>query len=500
VTKSTLPAGRAAAAALLFAMACGAACCAACCAACGASQPAARASTVSESGGSAAVPAAAVPAAAVPAASACPVRHAWADEVTAAGRIGWQVSLPTDPGLAGITPRPLVGGGEAVFAEENAVYAIRLRDGRRLWRHAFSKQITALTGAVYGLWPGAPGSVVALTGQVSDDARLTELNLTTGAAGWSLKVPGPGLLGTQAQTADRTLAIQRDNGDVESVDLVTGRVLWSRHVGTSAGPAAVAAVIAAGAASRAAGYADRSGRLLWTALRLPQQTNLTAADGLFLAWSNTQGGGASTSVTALNPQTGRAEWTFDPGEPVAILGAGPAGIALATYVPRRREYLVNAATGEVRWSAAAFAASEDDAPGQLAETGSSVVLPEASTAAPPGDFRVVARSAASGRVQWSMPIGGGGFGSLNLALLPLAGGQAVAVAVVRGSGSGISTRLTVHRLATGRQLAAATLPDVVSAPLTVTGDTIIAQSDSPSCAVASTGLRVPASSLLRQTS
>jgi len=66
----------------------------------------------------------------------------------------------------------------------------------------------------------------------------------------------------------------------------------------------------------------------------------------------------------------------------------------------------------------------------------------------------------------------------------LPGGSAIAYTVAQGAGIPTSTRLTVRRLGTGRQLASVTLPDMVMAPLTVTGTSILAQSDSPACATA----------------
>jgi len=417
---------------------------------------------------------------------ACPTRSAWATEVTAAGRVAWQVKLPTDAQQQGVVVQPLVIGGVAVFAEENAVYGIRVSDGRQLWRRAFSKDIASWSGMVYGLW--ASGSrVVVLSGQVSADARLTALTASTGAVGWTLRLPPPGLLGSQAQGSGGTLAVLRPDGVLESVDLASGRVLWTRQVGQSAGPAAVGSVLASGGSDRAVGFAGRGdGRALWTTRGLPPSTNLTAAGGVFLAWSNTEGGDSPTAVTALNPRTGRVEWRFNPGTAVTILGAGPAGIAFATYVPDRRLYLVNPVTGRVRWSAGTFAAAEGDNPGLLVETSTDVVLPEGDVTPPPDVFRLVARDAADGRVLWSAPLPGG-VESENIALLPLPGGQALAYASTTGTSVTAPTRLTVRRLGTGRQLAAVTLPDMIMAPLTVTGTNVLAQSDSPSCAIAATG-------------
>jgi outer membrane protein assembly factor BamB len=387
VTKSVVALRLAAAAALLSAAACGTS-------ASGGSDaarpPAARASAT---GPAATGPAAAGPSGGRSAATAgpgdCPTRRAWATEVTATGYVAWQVSLPTDAQRQGVVVQPLVVGGVGVFAEENAVYGIRL---------------------------------------------------------------------------------------------ATGRVLWSRPVGRSAGPAAVGPVIASGGGGLASGFLGQGGgRALWTARGLPSQTNLTATAGVFLAWNNVQGGGASAAVTALNPRTGRVEWRFDPGPAVTILGVGQAGIAFATYAPAR-VYLVNQATGRVRWSAGAVApAGNGNAdPGPFIVTGGQVV--NVGSVASSTSSGLIVRSASGGRVQWSAPFGVGARDGVNLALLPLAGGQAIVATTWQGTGR--STALTVDRLATGQRLGSVTLPNLVMAPLTVAGPSVLAQSDSPACAVA----------------
>jgi outer membrane protein assembly factor BamB len=424
-------------------------------------------------------PAAAGPSAAARSATAsgsgtCPARSAWATEVTAAGHVAWQVRLPTAAQQQGIVLQPLVIGGVALFAEENAVYGIRVSDGRQLWHRAFSKDVAAEAGAVYGLWQSG-GRVVVLTGQVSASARLTALAPSTGAVGWTLRLPASGLLGSQAQGSGRTLAVLRPNGVLESVDLASGRILWSHRAGQSLGPAAIGSVVAAGSVGRVTGYDGRTGRVLWTTSGLAEQAEVTAVDGVFLALDNSETGG----VAALNPRTGRVEWRFGS---TSILGAGPAGIAFATFTPRR-VYLVNPATGRARWSVATFAAAEGDNLGQLVETSADLVLPEGNVTPPADVFRLVVRDAADGRVLWSAPLADG-TGGFNLALLPLAGGRAIAVTIAQGAGYIISTRLTVRRLGTGRQLASVKLPDMIMAPLTVTGTSVLVQSDSHVCATA----------------
>jgi hypothetical protein len=49
--------------------------------------------------------------------SGCPARSAYTTEVTTAGHVAWQVSLPTAADQQGIVVQPLVIGGVAVAAE-----------------------------------------------------------------------------------------------------------------------------------------------------------------------------------------------------------------------------------------------------------------------------------------------------------------------------------------------------------------------------------------------
>ena len=64
---------------------------------------------------------------------------------------------------------------------------------------------------------------------------------------------------------------------------------------------------------------------------------------------------ALTAVTAVIPATGRIAWRFNPGTPVTVLSAGPAGLTLAIYDPDRL-YLLDPRTGQLRWQANTAAA------------------------------------------------------------------------------------------------------------------------------------------------
>jgi hypothetical protein len=89
--------------------------------------------------------------------------------------------------------------------------------------------------------------------------------------------------------------------------------------------------------------------------------------------------------------SGRIEWRFDPGIAVTVLAEGPAGLAVATYVPARRLYLLDPRTGRPRWRAATAVALA--AP---LVTATRVVAVEGGVAGYPV-VRLVSRNAATGR-------------------------------------------------------------------------------------------------------
>jgi outer membrane protein assembly factor BamB len=404
-----------------------------------------------------------------------PARRAWAAAVSDSGKVTWQVRLPTDPTQSGIALRPLVVGGEALFAEFNGVYALRLGDGHLLWRRTFPapKSDPFGAGLVYGLWRGR-GTVVVLVGQVSASSRLVSLNLATGAVRWTLPLSRQGVTGNLTLTADGGLAMIRGYGTLSVADLTTGRLRWSRTAGHSPGPVAVGTVVAAAANGRAVGYDDRTGAVLWTRSGLPGEPVLAAAGGLVLVQSDVSGGSAPTVVTALAPRTGRVAWRFAPGVSVGIMGAGPAGIVMTSYTPDRL-YLVNPATGRPRWSVNSVATYTFPNL-ELVVTKTRVVLVEGRSG-----LRLVDRRAADGKVLWSTPLSG--YTSLHLALTSGVAGPNV-VATTGPPGAGTASRLRVFRLGSGRLAGTATLPTLVQAPLAVAGSSTLVQLDDPVCAVA----------------
>jgi outer membrane protein assembly factor BamB len=400
-----------------------------------------------------------------PACPAVPARQAWAELVTGAGQRAWRTRLPADAAAPGISVQPVAIGQTAVFAQDNSVYGLSVTDGARRWQWTGGQ-------AIYGLWTWQ-GTVVALSGQVSNHAVLAGIDAATGAVRWALPLPRHGLYGDQALTGDGGLAMLVPDGTLEVADLATGQLRWSRQPGgpppapgptpvTAAQDERIASPVAAGtvvvdaAGGRVTAYDSRTGATLWTATGLPAYPLLRIAGGLVLVTSAAMGDGLPTAVTALSPVTGHVAWRFDVGQPAFVKGAGPAGIVFHASAPGTL-YLVDPVTGRARWKAAA---PVDDAVPLI--TASDIIQPE-------GDQpqRIVDRRASTGAVRWSVPVAGSQPPSVPVLR---AGSRVVTVTDPPAAGGG--GVLSARDLATGGPGWQASLPTPVFAPpaLTPAGD------------------------------
>jgi len=321
----------------------------------------------------------------------CPpptARHAWAVSVSGTGKVRWQTPLPVRGNTVGSAIAPVIAGPVAVLAQDGTVYGVRLADGRRLWEWPGGQ-------LVYGMWRSGR-VVVVLTDQVSDHARLTALATATGAVRWTLRLPGQGLYGSQAATADGGLAMTREDGTLQVVNLADGAVRWARRTGTTPVPAVAGGLVMAGVNGTVAAFDARTGAPRWVVRGVPGQPSLLAAGGLVLVTSAAQGPGLPTAVTAIAPPAGRVAWRFDPGSPVTVLAAGPAGLAAATYAAHPGLYLLNPATGRPRWHVNATAGLGQPP----VVTGTDVIVIEGTS-----QLRLTDRDAADGRVRWQRPLG-----------------------------------------------------------------------------------------------
>jgi outer membrane protein assembly factor BamB len=398
-------------------------------------------------------------------------RHAWAIDVTRTGRMLWKTPLETRGTVSSPAILPVAVGPVAVFAQDGIVHGIRLADGQPLWSWPGGQ-------SVYGLWRWG-GLVAVLTDQVSDHARLTGLDAATGAVRWSLRLPSRGLLGGQALTADGGLAMVVTGQGLQVVNLAEGRVRWQLRIPASPALTAVGGLVIYGLNGQLTGYDARTGASRWTITRdVPHDPAFNVAGGLLLVTSATISPSIPNTLTAVIPATGRLAWRFDPptpvtdpGAPVTVLSAGPGGLAVATYDPRRL-YLLELRTGRPRWHVDTFV-TQSVLP---VVTGTSVVLTEGQD-----HVTVVARDAVNGQVRWQDSVPG-----------PSEGYQPVLAAgpltILQGEPRvpGAAAPLLAYQTASGELAWQAAMPTFVqSPPVLVPGGILVQPADlAYACALA----------------
>jgi outer membrane protein assembly factor BamB len=292
----------------------------------------------------------------------CPIElipgHAYALDVTTAGRVRWQAQLPTPALGSGLQVSPLAVGAVAVFAQADVLYGLRLAYGHRLWSRAVGQPLA-------GMWRWQ-NLVVVLTQPGGDGLPLpvlTGLDASTGQPRWTLRI-GWDVEGL-APTADGGLAIAvaRGNGVLEVVDLSSGRVRWTRPVGSTgdAPPMAVgggAVVFAAN--SQLTSYDDRTGQVRWTEALAgpPDEVVWQASAGLvYLTGSASLGAGqGAQALFGISAADGRVQWQivfrFAHTAPPASLdpyAPGLMSVTTSSYSGGTSQDELDPATGRVRW-------------------------------------------------------------------------------------------------------------------------------------------------------
>jgi outer membrane protein assembly factor BamB len=400
-----------------------------------------------------------------------PPRHAWAVKVTRTGHTAWETPLETRGTMPSPVVQPVVAGPVAVLAQDGIVHGIRLADGHPLWSWPGGQ-------SVYGLWRWG-GLVAVLTDQVSNHARLTGLDAATGAVRWSLRLPARGLLGGQALTADGGLAMAVSGQGIQVVNLTGGRVRWQRRIAASPALTAAGGMVIYGLNGHLTGYDSRTGRPRWViAPGMSPDPAFQLLGGLLLVTSDSAGPSIPNAVTAVVPATGHVAWRFhpftpatDPGAQASVLSAGPGGLAVATYDPRRL-YLLDLRTGRPRWHADTFV-TQAMLP---LVTGASVILTEGQN-----HVAVVARDVVNGRVRWRDPVSGPSEDYQPvLAVGPLA--------ILQGEpgAQGGTAPLLAYQAASGRLAWQAAMPAFVQVPtVLVPGGILVQPADlGYACAVA----------------
>jgi outer membrane protein assembly factor BamB len=397
----------------------------------------------------------------------------WAQEVSLTGRVNWQVRLESEPeSELGPAVAPLAVGGVAVFAQTGVVHGLRLAGGQALWTYTDGLP-------VYGMWRWQ-GLVVVLSGRSGGGpaakgetwgGMLTGLDAATGVVWWTLPMSGVGPQTDTVATADGGLAVAGMLGQLLVVDMADGTVRWSRAITDSTGLAAAAGLVLYGSGARLTAYDDRSGVARWTAASMDTELpQMQMAAGLLLV-SSAFGG---TPVTAYAPATGRVAWAFETPAPEvgttaswAAVAAGTAGVAVAVAnLPAPgRLYLLDPATGRVRWEAATLV----DAGPLLAAAG---VLDIEGTAVT-GSLAIVDRDLAEGRIRWQ-DTSNAGPGMEQLL-------QAGQLALVQSNATaGQPATLSAYRLDDGSPAWQIILPENVEvSPVLVPGQGVLVQPDGP---------------------
>jgi outer membrane protein assembly factor BamB len=388
--------------------------------------------------------------------------------VTAGGRIAWRTPLATDgTDSTGSVPAVLIGP-VAVLAQDSMVHGLRIVGGRPLWTWHDGQTVN-------GMWRWG-GLVAVLTDQVRNHARITGLDAATGAVRWVLRLPGSGLLGDQV-AAGRGLAMIRTDGVLQVVSLADGRVRWARFAGRWPGLAAADGVVMFGMGERLTGYSARTGQVRWTRPGLPGQTQVQVLAGLALVTSNGTGHYTKTALVAVDPATGRVRWRFDPGSAVTVLGDGPAGLAVATYGPARRLYLLRPRTGRPLWRAATAVALGTEP----LVTATRVVAVEGGVAGYPA-VRLVSRDAATGKQLWARTLTTSPAGPQPVLRM---GGQAIVQTVATRPHR--PAPLLSYDLATGRLDWRAAMPAFVQTPPIPAAGGLLVQPADPGDACAAAG-------------
>lgn len=433
---------------------------------------------------------------------------AWAEKVSDAGRVAWQVSLPVDASLpygAGESPAPLAIGGRSLFPDGDALYALRLTDGSTAWHRAFATAKNPGPGAVTGLWAWH-GSVIVLLGADSAAPSLVSLNPATGAVRWRAGLGAVQLeFGTAWLTSDGVAmaATGTQGRTVTAIDLATGRRLWSRAYPHTPIPAVAGTTLVVEAKTSGTspatltGLRARTGATLWSRTGFPNWVSIMAApggrvlvDGINAVPPPPPRKATVYPVIALSAATGTTLWQLKTQEKVSALWPQGGGLVIAsgeygvTYVqdPGARLELADLATGRVRWSVPE--AAEPYATTLIAPDGD--VL---SFATSPATVSVIDRAARTGATRWTAPIS-----NVKVSNLFLAKPRGPNVlAAFPGASADKPSRLLAIDEATGKTKATDLLPytaplgsDFAGAPnaITVTGGDALLEPEQASCAVA----------------
>ena len=400
-----------------------------------------------------------------------PAAHAYALDVTTAGRVRWQVPLPV-PGYGPKQLSPLAVGAVAVFAQGDVISGLRLADGHRVWSWATSQ-------AIAGMWRWQ-SLVVVLTEAVSSGVPLpvlTGLDASTGHARWTLRF-GLDAAGFYP-TADGGLATVRWDGMLELVDLSSGRARWTRPFppGPVTGPADPAMAVAGDAVlvavnGRLTSYDDQTGQIRWTEPLMPielaagkPELGLQASAGLvYLTGVQQLAVGQSTPVLlGISAADGRVKWRFVPSPPEGTLDVYAAGLMSVTSESDSGgtwQDELDPATGRVRWQVASAYHAIATPAGVV--TGPADIVTGLEGVGTELISQISLHDTLTGQIRWTAGLNGGWL-SPGLPALPVFPAGPLLIAPAAGPDG--SDLLAALRMSGGDRAWQVTIPEPAAAPL-----------------------------------
>ena len=400
----------------------------------------------------------------------CSATAAYAAEITYAGKVAWQASLP--PGQSQGLPSPVVSKGVAVFADNADLVGLRVVDGRRLWDDHLRPN-GPVPDDLLGLWQW-DGNAIALIDYSDTDWRLESVNPADGKVRWQFRF-GTAVNSWSGVSPDGVFALTA-GAELYVLNLANGRAIWSRAFvqpdkrGNYAGELLITdGVLVAGylqlappAPSVLVGFGEQTGRQLWARTGLPDEPDVQADGGVVLmsGVNDLQGRQVPTPLTALSAANGKTLWHAAVGFLYDLwTRPGQAVFGSATGM-----YDVSPATGAKRWQAPVT-------PEHTLLTSTDAVY-----FASGGDL--TARRLAGGTVAWRQPgaLGGGG----DTFIVAPSGPNAL-IAGGNNFDDPPQTVVSAVSLATGKLVATVKLPSDLPAAPAVAGRDAIYELNPESC-------------------
>jgi outer membrane protein assembly factor BamB len=400
---------------------------------------------------------------------------AYAAEITDAGKVAWQVSLP--PGQAQALPSPVFSKGVAVLADNADLVGLRAADGHRLWDDHLRPN-GKMPADLGGLWQWN-GSAIALITYSATDWRLVAVNPADGKVRWQFKFrtavdswSGVSPDGVLALTAGEELYV---------LNLANGRAIWSRAFVKLANHASYAAELlitdgvlvadylqlAPPAPSVLVGYSEKTGHQLWARTGLPALSSMEADGGvMFISGVDYQGKQVPTPLTDLSAASGKTLWHAAVGY-VYALWTAPGQVVFGS---QSGMYDVNPATGAKRWKVP----GEASAPA----LSSGLLLTATDVAYYPNGGDLTDRRLSDGTVAWrqpGVPVGGGS------TFLVAPSGPNALIADGNDWDDPPQTVVSAVNLGTGKLVATVKLPSDLPAGPAVTGSDAIYELNPEPC-------------------